>query len=132
MAIERNVTTSGDFIDAPGEYQVTVQAATLGASKYGKDMLTVILETDDGRTIRSFFIKGSKAQMENLEKLKNACGLQLDCPADILFERGDAFVGCRLGIAVDAGKPNKEGRVFMQVVGYGPADKVEAHDEVPF
>lgn len=116
MAIARNAA-SGSYIDRKGEYRAKVTEAKSGMSKTGKRMLTVTFMTTDERSIKSFFVQELIFHMKSLTALKIAAGLTERDTADRL-------VGREVGILVEPQKPNQEGRVFMHVVGYGPASDV--------
>lgn len=132
MAIERNAISGGNFIREPGDYKVKVAECKTGNSKTGKPMLTVAFETEDGLKIAGYFVRDLKFHMIALEKLKIAAGLQVTQSAEHL-------VGKEVGIAVEAQDPDPNGRIFMAIVGYGPAkdvgprqQKLTSDDEVPF
>ncbi len=127
MAIQRNAATGqGNSIREPGEYRVKVAELTTGLSKAGKAMLTVTFQTADERKIRAYFVRELAFHMKALAEVKVAAGLKADAAAENLMGR-------EIGILVEAGEPNPEnGRVFMQIVGYGPASEVaQAQNEMP-
>lgn len=117
MAIPRKHKMGGS-ISAPGEYRVTVEKMEEGISKKSqKRMLTVFFVTRDEKRIKGFYVAGLKWHMDALADLKIACGLTA---ADVAGK----LIGKELGIAVGEQEPNAEGRVFMQIEGYGKATEV--------
>lgn len=128
MPIDRNAAPNGGFIDSPGEYRVKIHHMVTGTSKSGKPMLTVEFHTDDDRAIRAYFVKELGFHMKSLALLKAACGLKETDGAEKL-------AGRECGILVEAQAPDQNtGRIFMSIVGYGPANEArptEASDFAP-
>lgn len=132
MGIQRNAGGGGNFISDPGEYVVRIGETKTGLSKGGKPMLTVSFVTRDERQIRSYFVKDLNFHMSALKELKKASGLPEGEPAEKL-------IGREVGILVEPQAPDAQGRVFMQIVGYGTKGDVQGGetgfaqtDEVPF
>ena len=127
MAIQKNSAGGGNNIREAGEYVVEVSKLETGKSKKGKQMLTVVFETHDERKINAYFVKEILFHMAHLTNLKLAAGLKPESSAEELLGR-------RVGILVEMREPDEQGRVFSQIVGYGPAKDVtprepgEAHD----
>lgn len=118
MAIERNAGgISGNYVKDPGEYRVRVHETKTGLSKSQKPMLTVVFHTWEDKAIAAYFVKTLTFHMKALESLKVACGLKVN-------ETADNLVGKECGILVEAQDPTPEGRVFMSITGYGPANAV--------
>lgn len=117
MAIARNANDGGNFIKEPGEYKVFVREITTGMSKSNKPMLTVTFHTSDEKAIRAYFVKELAFHMKALEQLKIACGIKVT-------ESAENLVGKECGILVEAQNPDANGRVFMQINGYGPVGDV--------
>lgn len=117
-------------IRTPGEYVVRVADAkvTMTKSKIGKDgkptkprrMRVLTFETLDGQELRinSYHVEELDFQMEAYKDCAVACGCSPESRADELLDK-------RCGIAVEAQKPTEDGKVFMQIVGYGRASDVE-------
>jgi hypothetical protein len=132
MPIQRNAGGGGNYISDPGEYVVRIAETKTGLSKGGKPMLTVEFHTRDERQIRSYFVKELAFHMKALAELKAAAGVPATEPAEKL-------VGREVGVLVEPQAPDSQGRVFMQIVGYGPKADVQgasgfapSTDEVPF
>lgn len=121
MAIAKNTSSdaSGKFIRKEGEYKVTVTELKTGNSKKGDPMLTVTFSTEDGQSIRDWFVKTQQFRLAALATLKKACGLPANAPAEELQ-------GKACGINVEAKPPDDSGKVYYQVVGYGNVKDVEA------
>lgn len=135
MAIERNHKgfDSKGRIDKAGEYVVTIEKLETGHSKSGKEMLTITFVTDDEKRIKGYYVRTLEWHMKALNDLKVACGLDPKLPSQNLFKK-------RCGIAVGEQSPTEDGKIFMQIEGYGKETDVEGHmatpggysDEVPF
>lgn len=137
MSIERKHTGhASNRIDMAGEYRVTVQKTEVKPTKNGgKRMLVVTFVTDDEKEINGYYVQTLKWHIEALSDLKIACGLSAKSSTDLLM-------GKRLGIAVGEQTPQEDGRIFMQVEGYGKESDVDGFveklpfekndDEVPF
>lgn len=118
MAITKNAAGGmSKFITEPGEYAVEVSNVQFGKSKKGDAMVTVVFETDDNQSIKSFFVPKHAFMLDNLNKLKISCGEKPETSTDKL-------IGKRCGILVEKGKVDAEGRSFPQVVGFGPDSDV--------
>src|SRR4051812_33022830 len=114
MPITKNAAGGlSKYITEPGEYAVEISDVQFGKSKKGDPMVTINFETEDARQIRSFFVQKHAFMMENLVKLKVACGEKPDCSSEKL-------IGKKCGILVERGKINDKGQAFPQIVGYGP------------
>jgi hypothetical protein len=118
MAIARTFRGAAGQIDRAGEYRVTVEKMEVGKSKSGKPMLTLTFCTDEERRIKGYYVQSLVFHMKALDELKLACGLLATAPADQL-------VGKRCGIAVGEQPPTQDGKVFMQIEGYGKEQDAE-------
>lgn len=119
MPIQRNVANGGNSIKHPGEYRVRVVKLETGMSKSQKPMLTVTFQTLDEMQLKGYFCKGLAWHMKNLAVLKECAGLKPDSPAENLH-------GLEVGILVEPREPDEQGRVFMDIAGFGKAHEVGA------
>lgn len=137
MPIERNVSGgNGNFVNEPGEYLVCVTEASMKKTKTPppRDMRVVTFQTMEEKEIRAYFVRDVTFHTSAMEQLKLACGLKVN-------DHPDQLMGKTCGILVEAGRPTDEGRVFMQIVGYGPESQVgnkpagddfQKSEDVPF
>lgn len=127
MPIQRNLAHSpSNRIDGPGDYVVTITAVNNVLTKISrKPMLVVEMETEDEKKIRDHFVLSLDFRMKALQSLKAAVGLGPE------VKDPGALVGKQCGIAVAAKPPNDEGRIYMEIVGYGKSSDVEAHQHPP-
>lgn len=124
MPIQKNASGGmSKFITDPGEYSVEISDVQFGKSKKGDSMVTIKFETEDERSIKAFFVQKHTFMMENLGKLKVACGEKPDASSEKL-------IGKKCGILVEAGKINERGQAFPQIVGFGLASEVD-HAKMP-
>lgn len=122
MAIERKHKGGGansGRIDKIGDYIVTVEEAKTGLSSKKDKMLTITFVTDDEKRIRGYYVGKHKFMMDALADLKASCGLKAT-------DHHDGLIGKKLGIAVGAQDPTEDGKVFMQIEGYGKVTEVNA------
>ncbi len=117
MAISKTFIGSTKVM-LPGEHIVTIVDVNVGKSKKGQPMLTITFENDDGQKIRGYYVKGLDFHQTQLQALKTACGLKGETASDELL-------ALKCGIAVDQNEPTEDGKIFMRIVGYGPAAEVE-------
>lgn len=118
MAIQIKQSSS-NRISEPGEYVVEVIEVLKGTTKKtGKPMAIVTFETADKKLIRGYYVKDLTFHMDALADLKAACGLSKEVNSGHLLD-------CKLGIAVVKGKADPQGRVFMEIAGYGKTSDVE-------
>lgn len=130
MPIEKKYSGSSSTMD-PGEHRVVITEVQVGVSKSGKQMLTVVFQNDREQRIKSYYVRELVYHIKQLTDLKISCGLTEKSPAEELLHK-------RCGILVDPREPNEEGRVFMNIAGYGKESDVtdgghtSTKDEIPF
>lgn len=123
-----------------GEHRVKITAITVKDSKAGKPMITVEFVNEKGQTHSSFFVMANDFAMTKFKDLRESCGLEE-------LEMDRYLLGKKCGMALEPGKPNAEGKIYMQVSGYGkesevaggsspaakePGDSEPDEDSVPF
>ena len=138
MAITAKYASGSGRLEA-GEHRVTITKTEnmMSQAKEAKDgkeaklpqpMIKITFENEDEQKHNAYYVKTSKYAMTKLIDLKLACGMTAQ-------DSNDDLLGKKCGILLAAQKPTDDGKVFMEIVGYGKESDVEeskSFDEVPF